>query len=94
MKLIPVRERIRQSFLSIHNEQRDREQVKADVEMMAVIQPETTAETKPGEETVEVVAPHIAKHAVRRTNVHGAYVIEEVRESAEELIQQALRSLG
>jgi|SRR5271166_4345141 len=44
-----VRERIRQSFLSIHNDQRDREQRQADEEMLAAVQP------KPEEETVEVV---------------------------------------
>lgn len=111
-----VRERIRQSFLAIHNDQRDREQRQADEEMLAAIQSETTAETKPGEETVEVVgtveparlsveeranvyvkaalrAPHIVKHAVRRTNVHGAYVIEEVKEDWQTLCDEALRSL-
>jgi hypothetical protein len=50
-----VRERIRRSFLAIHNDQRDREQRQADQEMLAAIQSEATAGTTSEEETVEVV---------------------------------------
>jgi hypothetical protein len=109
--LAAVRERIRQSFLAVHNDQRDREQRQADQEMLTTIQSETAAE--PEEETVETTdttrlsteeraniyvkaalrAPHIVKHIPRRTNVHGAYVIEEPREDAATLIAQAMRSL-
>jgi hypothetical protein len=111
--LAAVRERIRQSFLAIHNDQRDREQRQADQEMLAAIQSEATAGTTSEEETVEVAetpklsveeranvyvkaalrAPHIARNTVRRTNVHGAYVIEEPREDAATLIAHAMRSL-
>jgi hypothetical protein len=105
-----VRERIRQSFLAIHNDQRDREQRQADEELMAAIQSE---EKKVEEESVELVktaklstaekadlcikaalrAPHIVKNMPRRTNIHGVYVIEEVKEDWQTLCDEALRSL-
>jgi len=108
-----VRERIRQSFLAIHNDQRDREQRQADQEMLAVIEAEDvqaeaevvetpnlpTRQTKTTERRASdyvraaLRCPYVAKSTVQRSNVHGAYVVEEPSEDAATLIAQALQSL-
>ncbi len=101
-----ARARIEAAFRALHNDCRDKEQVEADREFHAAIQP--------AEEVVSVVetphierserkarvyvsaalrSPYVAKQAPPRSNINQTWVVETPVEDAGTLISQALRQL-
>jgi len=99
-------EHIRKSFLGIHGDQRDREQLDASLQLevelgeMQVATVERSALNKTEKTADELIqsamrCPSIKKCIVRRTNVHHAWHVGDLNQQADlpALYAQALRSL-
>jgi len=97
--LIAVRKRIEAAFQTVHGDHRDREQLQADHELRVSLEADVVdvLEDESGKNVrrrVEAYClsalrnPTIARNSSRRSNIGGAWLIEEPKESAIELLRQ------
>jgi hypothetical protein len=102
-----ARARIEAAFRNLHNDCRDKEQVTADREFHAALQPAEEVASVTEISHIEkserkaqayvcaaLRSPHVAKQTPCRSNVNHTWVVETPAEDARTLIAEALHQLG
>ena len=99
--LAAARARIEAAFRTLHNDCRNKEQVTADREFLAALQPAEevapvieTSHIEKSERKAQAYVSAALKQTPRRSNINQTWVVETPAEDAGTLIAEALRQLG